>query len=104
MDLTDNELDLPPEHCHYQDNGCEFADSCLSCPFPECIYAQPGGKQRWLRNLRDEAVLRLFTTRGKKVKDLALMFGVSRRTIQRTLKRAKYEPSPKIKIAGGADG
>jgi hypothetical protein len=104
MGLTDSELDLPPEHCYYQDNGCEFADSCLSCPFPECIYAQPGGKQRWLRGLRDKEVLRLFTTQGKTTKDLALMFGVSRRTIQRTLKRAKYERSPKIKIAGGADG
>jgi hypothetical protein len=83
------ELDLPPEYCHYRDNGCEFADSCLNCPFPECVYAQPGGKQRWLRGVRDEAVLRLFTTQGKGVKELALMFGVSRRTIQRILKRAK---------------
>jgi len=44
MDFDDFELDLPPEYCHYQDNGCEFADSCLDCPFPECLYAQPGGK------------------------------------------------------------
>ena len=103
MGLTNTELDLPPEYCHYRDNGCEFADSCLNCPFPECIYAQPGGKQRWLRTLRDEAVLRLFTTHGKKVKDLALMFGVSRRTIQRILKRARDISTPKIKISGGPD-
>jgi hypothetical protein len=91
MDFDTVELDLPPEYCHYQDNGCEFADSCLDCPFPECVYAQPGGKRRWLKNLRDEAVLRLFTTQGKKVKELALMFGVSRRTVQRILKRGKNE-------------
>jgi hypothetical protein len=103
MDFDTVELDLPPEYCHYQDNGCEFADSCLDCPFPECVYAQPGGKQRWLKNLRDEAVLRLFTTQGKKVKELALMFGVSRRTIQRILKRGKNESTPKIKILGGPD-
>ena len=101
MGLTDTELDLPPEYCHYQDNGCEFADSCLNCPLPECIYAQPGGKQRWLRGLRDEEVLRLFTTQGKGVKELALIFGVSRRTIQRILKRARDESTPKIKIFGG---
>jgi len=103
MDFTDIELDLPPEYCHYRDNGCDFADSCLDCPFPECIYAQPGGKQRWLRSLRDEAVLRLFTTQGKEVKDLALMFGVSQRTIQRILKRARDESTPKIRILGGPD-
>ncbi len=33
-----NELDLPPEYCHYQDEGCELADSCLNCPFARCIY------------------------------------------------------------------
>ena len=31
---------------------------------------------------------RLFTTRGKGVKELALMFGVSQRTVQRALKIA----------------
>jgi hypothetical protein len=81
--------DLPPEYCHYKDDGCELADSCLNCPFPDCIYAQPGGKQQWLNGLRDREVLRLFTTRGKGEKELASMFGVSRRTIQRILKRAK---------------
>jgi hypothetical protein len=103
MDFDDFELDLPPEFCHYQDNGCDFAESCLNCPFPRCLYDQPGGRKRWLKTLRDEAVLRLFTGQGKKVKDLALMFGVSRRTIQRVLKRAK-ESAPKIKISRGDDG
>jgi len=35
-----------PEYCRYQDDGCEFADACLNCPFPDCIYAQPGGGQQ----------------------------------------------------------
>jgi len=89
MDYDDFELDLPPEYCHYQDSGCEFADSCLNCPFPKCIYDEPGGKQHWLKNLRDEAVLRLSIDQGKTVKELAVMFGVSQRTIQRVLKRAR---------------
>jgi hypothetical protein len=101
MDFYDLELDLPPEYCHYQDNGCEFADSCLDCPFPDCLYDQPGGKQRWLKALRDEAVLRLFNDQGKKVKELAVMFGVSRRTIQRILKQAKDISTPKIKTLEG---
>jgi hypothetical protein len=89
MAWDENDLDLLPEYCRYRDDGCELAGSCLNCPFPECIYAQPGGKQQWLRRLRDKEVLRLFTTQGKGAKELALMFGVSQRTIQRILKRAK---------------
>jgi len=104
MDCYDFELDLPPEFCHYQDNGCEFADSCLDCPFPDCLYAQPGGKQRWLKTLRDEAVLRLFTDQAKKVSELALMFGVSRRTIQRILKQAKDISTPNSRFQRGANG
>jgi len=36
-------------------------------------------------------MIRLFTSEGKRVKELAAMFGVSQRTIQRALKRAKNE-------------
>ena len=81
-----DELDLPPEHCHYRDEGCEFADSCLNCPFPKCIYDEPGGKQHWLKRQRDREMVRLFYVGGKRVKELALTFGVSQRTVQRTLK------------------
>ena len=28
-EATENEPDLPPEYCHYRDEGCEFAKSCL---------------------------------------------------------------------------
>ena len=93
------ELDLPPEYCHYQDNGCEFADSCLNCPLPKCIYDQPGGRQRWLKGLRDRDIVRLASSEGKGVKELATRFGVSQRTVQRVLKRMKNEPA-KLKNNG----
>ena len=80
------ELDLPPEYCHYQDEGCDLADSCLSCPLPRCVYEEPGGKQRWLKRLRAREMARLFTTKGQGIRELALMFGVSQRTVQRALK------------------
>jgi len=89
--IAGTELDLPPEYCHYRDEGCELADSCLNCPFPECIYDQPGGRQRWLKRQRDKEIVRLFSTGGKEIKELVLMFGVSQRTVQRALKRAKNE-------------
>jgi len=87
----DIEPDLLPEYCRYRDDGCELADSCLNCPFPKCVYDQPGGRQRWLKSLRDKEIVRLFTTEGKGVKELALRFGISQRTVQRALGRAKSE-------------
>ncbi len=85
------ELDLPPEYCHYRDEGCDLADSCLNCPFTRCIYDEPRGKQRWLKKMRAREMVRLFTTEGKGAKELALMFGVSQRTVQRALKIASGE-------------
>jgi DNA-binding CsgD family transcriptional regulator len=100
MVLGESDLDLLPEYCHYQDDGCEFADSCLNCPFPDCIYAQPGGRQQWLKSLRDQEVLKLHS-QGKSVKELAEMFGLSSRTIQRILKRDR--DSLKNQGFGGAN-
>ena len=80
------ELDLPPEYCHYRDEGCDLADSCLNCPLPKCVYEEPRGKQRWLKRLRAREMSRLFTTEGKKTTELARSFGVSPRTVQRALR------------------
>ena len=77
--------DLPPEYCHYKDEGCEFLDSCLNCPLPQCLYDEPRGKQRWLKELRNRQIERLYRD-GWKISELALMLGLSRRTIQRALK------------------
>ena len=80
------ELDLPPEYCRYKDEGCELAESCLNCPFPSCIYDEPGGKQHLLKRQRDREIVRLFKKEGKGVKELAAIFGISQRTVQRALK------------------
>jgi hypothetical protein len=79
------EEDLPPEFHGYKDEGCEYAQSCLACPFPQCLYDEPRGKQRWLKELRNREINRLFNG-GWQVKDLEELFGVSQRTIQRALK------------------
>jgi hypothetical protein len=79
-----NNPDLRPEYCHYRDEGCEHAKSCLECPFPQCLYDEPRGRQRWLLKARNKEIKRLFN-RGGKVKELAVLFGVSQRTIQRAL-------------------
>ena len=68
--------DLLPEYCRYPDEGCEFAHSCLDCPFPRCIYDEPGGKQRFVKDLRNKEILRLYNS-GKEIKELAITFSVS---------------------------
>ena len=85
-EVDESESDLPPEYCHYRDEGCEFADSCLGCPFPQCLYDVPRGRQRWLKELRDREIARLFGSGSWGMKELALLFGLSQRTIQRALK------------------
>ncbi len=82
-----NERDLPPEYCHYKDKGCEYAKACLDCPFPQCLYDEPRGKQRWLKELRNREINRLFEA-GRKVRELAVMFDVSDRTVQRAVRGA----------------
>ncbi len=97
-------LDLPPEYVRYQDEGCELDGSCLNCHLPLCIYDEPRGKQHWLKDQRDGRIIKLFS-RGKKVSELAAIFGVSQRTIQRALKRSVTHPDlyPEGE-RGGQDG
>jgi len=99
-EATENEPDLPPECCHYRDEGCEFADSCLNCPFKQCLYDEPRGKQRWLKELRNKEIARLFSG-GWGMRELALMFGLSQRTIQRALKSISSISS--LKYSGKTD-
>ena len=80
--------DLRPEYCQYRDEGCEFSGSCLQCRMEQCIYDQPRGKRRMLKAMRDKNVLDLFQ-QGKTTRELAGMFNVTRRTIQRVLKKQK---------------
>jgi hypothetical protein len=85
-----DERDLLPEYCHYKDEGCEYAKSCLDCPFPKCMYDERGGRQRWLRELRNKEINRLFDT-GRKINEIAEIFDVSERTVQRALNGANIK-------------
>jgi hypothetical protein len=86
QNLDDHKIDLPPEYCQYQDAGCEFAEACLNCHLPLCVYDEPGGKQRLLKRRRAAEMVRLASTEGKTVRELAQIFEVSTRTVQRALK------------------
>ena len=84
--------DRRPEFCQYRDEGCELAGSCLDCPFALCKYDQPGGKQLWMNRVRNREIARLHANEGRKIKELAEMFGISERTVQRILKTARAVP------------
>ena len=79
------EPDLLPEYCRYTDEGCEYARSCLACPFPQCLYDEPRGRQRWLKGVRNKEIRKMFSE-GRNVQELAILFGVCERTIQRAMK------------------
>ncbi len=77
--------DLLPEEFHYEDKGCELFSSCLNCPFPDCLKEEPWGKERFLKSRRAERMMEL-KREGKSVKEIARIFEVSPRTVQRWLK------------------
>ncbi|MBI4285930.1 MAG: sigma-70 family RNA polymerase sigma factor [Chloroflexi bacterium] len=82
------EQDLPPEFCHYRDEGCEFARACLDCPLPRCVYDHPGGGYLWRKGQRNAEMVRLFMVEAMSVKEIARRFSISERTVQRVLRKA----------------
>jgi hypothetical protein len=80
------ERDLLPEYTGYRDEGCEYAKYCLECPFPRCLYDEHHGRQRWLNDLRNKEIHRLFK-KGRHVREIADKFDVSERTVQRVIKK-----------------
>ncbi len=81
--------DLPPEYCQYPDVGCEFSPTCLNCHLPICVFDERGGKQALKKRTRANEMKQLFTDKGKSVRELAQIYDVSVRTVQRALKEAK---------------
>jgi hypothetical protein len=84
--MNDCIVDLPPEYCQYHDEGCDFAESCLNCPLPVCVYDEPGGKRRLKNRRRAAEIASFFNREGKNTGEVAQILGVSRRTVQRALK------------------
>jgi hypothetical protein len=77
--------ELLPEEYPYRDKGCELFPSCLDCPFPECIKGEPWGKERFLKRRRAERMVEL-KGEGKSLGEIARIFEVSTRTVQRALR------------------
>ena len=82
MVVTD--ADLLPGEVNWRDEGCELFPSCLNCPLPRCIEEEPRGKQRSSMSGRARRMAELRRD-GKSIKEIAVLFEVSKRTVQRGL-------------------
>ena len=85
------EADPLPDYFSYRDEGCDLFPSCLNCPLPRCRHDGLSGGRRAATALRDGELLRERSLEGKSVAELALMFGVSKRTVQRIIRRSSDE-------------
>jgi hypothetical protein len=86
------ETDLLPEFCQYRDEGCKLAASCLHCPFPQCVYEQPGEDPKLTKSQRDREIVRLYSEEKKNQRQLAARFNICQRTVARILAAAREKP------------
>jgi len=83
--------DALPDYFDYCDQGCDLFPSCLECPLPRCRYDEQAGGRRAATRLRDKELLRQRGLAGTNVAELAKSFGVSKRTVQRIIRRSSSE-------------
>lgn len=86
------EADLHPEYYSYQDQGCELSPLCLKCPRPQCALDEYGGIAGALRARRDNRIIEQ-ASKGKNTSELAELFELSMRTVQRILKDDREKTS-----------
>ena len=71
------------------DTGCEYAPSCLNCPFPVCKYDDKDFYRKYiLGTQRDEILKRYYTIRvntGRSNLEIAKELNISLRLLQKHL-------------------
>ncbi len=83
--------DRLPDYSEYRDQGCDLSPSCLRCPLPKCRHDKQEGGRRVSKRLRDLEIFRQRTALGRSVSELAAEFDLSKRTIQRIMRRLSNE-------------
>ena len=83
--------DRLPNYSDYCDEGCDLFPSCLECPLARCRYDEQAGERRAATRLRDKELLRQRSLACKNVAELAKSFAVSKRTVQRIIRRSSSE-------------
>lgn len=72
-------------------DGCDLFPSCLSCLLPHCQY-DLGDRRKLITERRNEEVRRL-SKEGRDSKELAESFGLSKRSMQKILRKGKSKPT-----------
>lgn len=83
--------DRLPDYSDYRDQGCDLSPYCLQCPLPRCRYDVEAKGKRSARLQRDNEIFRQHTAAGKSAVELATGFDLSKRTIQRIIRRLSNE-------------
>ena len=84
--MIGSELELLPDDIEWRDRGCELFPACLNCPLPRCVEEEPRGQQRLRMEARKRRMAEM-RVGGKTIREIARLFGVSIRTVQRALRR-----------------
>ena len=100
-----DDVDLLPEEIDWCDEGCDIFPSCLNCPLPRCIEEEPRGKQRLRTSARAKRMV-AFRQNGKSVREIAELFGVTERTVQRALRarQGSHEHTSGVSEVKGSHG
>ena len=80
-----------PDYSDYRDRGCDLFPSCLKCPMPKCRHDLQAQGKRSARMLRNKEIFRQRITSGKSTAYIAAEFDLSKRTIQRIVRRLSDE-------------
>jgi len=83
--------DRLPDYFEYRDQGCDLSPSCLRCPLPKCRHDKQEGGRRVSKRLRDLEIFRQRTASGRSISEMATEFDLSKRTIQRIIRRLSNE-------------
>ena len=83
--------DRLPDYSEYRDQGCDLSPSCLRCPLPKCRHDKQEGGRRVSKRLRDLEIFRQRTASGRSISEMATEFDLSKRTIQRIIRRLSNE-------------
>jgi hypothetical protein len=83
--------DRLPDYSEYRDQGCDLSPSCLKCPLPKCRHDKQEGGRRASKRLRNLEIFRQRTASGRSISELAKEFDLSKRTIQRIIRRLSSE-------------
>ena len=78
------EFDIIPDDSNWKDTGCELYQSCLNCPREHCIEDEPRGRQKVRLSKRTVKMI-VLKEQGKSAREIAGIFEVSIRTVQRAL-------------------